>query len=372
MHPSPMQTSRSIATLCALFLFSQCATPAAGRPGSSQSGSISDLPPEVTVESRNVREPTYQGLTLEEWCAQIGLHVTISHKAGPQVEDKQGRRYSTEGVLVQTVDARVYRLLAALEMFAARSEAALVVVELLGYDLEDGGRSSVAQILVAEARADHEISSAARGALARLVGDPEPLVSATFIEEIDNVYFDADLAPEEQTLGPVLTAAFLEGCARLLQCSEDSYGIEIALTGLVDVEPQAPERVSAVLASLRSRPLSWNGAWAAEGLRDFAWSRINADGRPYRGLETALQAARVATAIEPSDPYTWNTLALACWRLGHREEALQSIEKAMELGASTTANQQDGFERNSRMLAEDGNWTPEARSLKRCLPETNE
>jgi hypothetical protein len=322
----------------------QCAAPPDGAPAPRSESSSAPL----------AHEDRFRGLTLDDWLAQCGLGVRLQ-------SDPTGR---SKPALV--VEPRIGEVLVALEQFAPRSPRAIEALELVARDLDEDVRDDAAELLANIAVSRNPTHEAAAAALKRRLADSELAVARTFVDELADRYGDDDDAELLVRVGGApLRADVTRACARLLREATCEDDVATALEGAVAVLPFEPGADRELSAILRARPLPWSEPWAADGLQGFAWSQIDVDDdAPPNGLQLALDAAHAAAELDADDPYAWNTLAFANWRIGTREEARTSSRRALE--ASVKADRdRDAFARNVELLDDDANWTDEARRSSR-------
>jgi tetratricopeptide (TPR) repeat protein len=70
---------------------------------------------------------------------------------------------------------------------------------------------------------------------------------------------------------------------------------------------------------------------AAESLNDWAWLMATCPDEGFRRSEDAIRYARRALELAPNEYAYWNTLGVACYRLGNLDDALSAIYRSMEL-----------------------------------------
>ncbi len=254
--------------------------------------------------------------------------------------------------------------------FAGVSDQSIAELESLAYDLSEVVGREAAWILAGESRTDHPTSSRARAAIERLLRCPDERVLHSAIVAINAEYMDEDAESWQADDNESLRVAFRNACTSVFENASSEEKLEEALDVILDAGSRDPHVIEAALDTFHSDPLPWTSASCGEALNSFAWYAIDVDAEAAQeGLELAREAASAAASILSEEPYVWDTLAFAHWRLGERAEALRAMDRCIALAKAQDSEELDLFERCRRMLDDDRNWTPKARAAARVLPD---
>lgn len=277
-------------------------------------------------------EPTYKGLTLEQWSE-------FPWKGQASLHEGSGRFEFERDWL---------GALAAMGAFAGESDVALARLQALVADLHEDVREEAAAELTRVALSSEPNQPEAMQALLACVRSDDPRPSSAALGQLLAELEDRD---DWSCLGVGGEEVLVASAAALLY-EDDEYAIGIATEALLPLARRSTAHESRFLAALSAPAPRFRSEEAAGALSDLALDFAGGE-EPALAPALFLRAAELAVELEPEEPEYLDTLARVHERLGDRARALEAARRALEatqrveVGKGMRQRIQENFERLS-------------------------